>query len=205
MGIHPFGTLNIEQGPEARRVVNATLDRINQLGTKAWCGYSFSWIASSFARAGRAEEALRNLDIYVRAFILRNGFHVNGDQLKAGYSSFTYRPFTLEGNFLAAEAVHEMLLQSWGGTIRIFPATPKSWHDASFTNLRAEGGWKVSATRAGNATKRFSITATRDATVRILDNFGNRPVQWSRPGVRRENGHYIATLKAGETLEGTLP
>jgi len=205
MGIHPFGTLNIEQGPEARRVVNATLDRINQLGTQAWCGYSFSWIASSFARAGRAEDALRNLDIYVRAFILRNGFHVNGDQLKAGYSGFTYRPFTLEGNFLAAEAVHEMLLQSWGGTVRLFPATPKSWHDASFSGLRAEGGLNVSATRKNNATSRFSITATRDATVRILDNFGNRPIQWSRPGVRREAGHYLATLKAGETLEGTLP
>ncbi len=78
-----------------------------------------------------AEEALRLLEIYAKAFILRNGFHANGDQTKSGYSNYTYRPFTLEGNFLAMHAVHEMLLQSWSATpgqrdtevIRIFPAT----------------------------------------------------------------------------------
>ena len=48
----------------------------------------------------------QRLDIYREAFIWPNGFHVNGDQLKAGFSGYTYRPFTLEGNFLAAEAVH---------------------------------------------------------------------------------------------------
>ncbi len=30
---------------------------------------------------------------------LRNSFHCNGDQSGKGYSKFTYRPFTLEGNF----------------------------------------------------------------------------------------------------------
>jgi alpha-L-fucosidase 2 len=45
---------------------------------------------------------------FVNAFTLRNGFHANGDQTKSGYSDFTYRPFTLEGNFLASQAVHEM-------------------------------------------------------------------------------------------------
>ena len=86
-----------------------------------------------------AEAALHYLDIYTAAFILRNGFHANGDQLKAGYSGFTYRPFTLEGNFLASQAVHEMLLQSFGGVVRLFPATPWRWHEARFSDLRAEG------------------------------------------------------------------
>jgi len=217
MGIFPFGTLNIEQGADARRTIDATLDRIDKLGTRAWTGYSFSWIASSFARAGRAEDAIRYLDIYVRAFILRNGFHVNGDQLKAGFSGFTYRPFTLEGNFLAAEAVHDMLLQSWGGVVRLFPAAPWRWHDASFAGLRAEGGLKISATRNNNATTRFSITATHDGPVRILDNFGGRPVSWSRGDVRRDamplpagrirkvGKHFVVDLKSGQTLEATLP
>jgi alpha-L-fucosidase 2 len=206
MGIFPFGTLNIEQGDDARRIINATLDRIDKLGTRAWTGYSFSWIASSFARAKRPEDAIRYLDIYVRAFILRNGFHVNGDQLKAGYSGFTYRPFTLEGNFLAAEAVHDMLLQSWGGTVRLFPATPWRWHDASFDGLRAEGGLKISATRKNNATVAFRITASQDGPVRLLDNFGTRPATWSRPGaVRRDGGHFIIDMKAGQTIDATLP
>ena len=85
---------------------------------------------------------------------------------KSGFSNFTYRPFTLEGNFLAMHAVHEMLLQSWSPTpgqrdtevIRIFPATPARWHDASFDDLRAEGGYLVSARRENGVTTWFRIT-----------------------------------------------
>src|ERR1700752_3438331 len=114
----------------------------------------------------------------MKAFILCNGFHVNGDQTKSGYSGMTYRPFTLEGNFLASQAVQEMLLQSWSptpgkintGIIRIFPATPKKWGDASFSDLRAEGGYKVSAIRKNNRTVWFSISAAKTGIVRIEDN-----------------------------------
>jgi alpha-L-fucosidase 2 len=113
MGIHPFNLVTCEGSEQDREIIRASLNEWDQLGTSEWCGYSFSWMAALRARVGDAEAALRNLDIYARAFILRNGFHANGDQTGSGFSGFTYRPFTLEGNFLAAHAVHEMLLQSW--------------------------------------------------------------------------------------------
>ena len=69
------------------------------------------------------------------------------------------RAFTLEGNFAAAQAVHEMLLQSWGNLIRIFPATPEEWSDVSFSQLRAEGGFIVSAERKGGKTVRVTINS----------------------------------------------
>jgi len=47
----------------------------------------------------------------------------------------------------AAAAVQEMLLQSWGDRIRIFPAVPGAWPDISFHDLRAEGAFLVSAVR----------------------------------------------------------
>jgi alpha-L-fucosidase 2 len=156
---------------------------------------------------------LRDLDIFTHAFTLRNGFHANGDQTGSGYSALTYRPFTLEGNFLAMQAVHEMLLQSWSaapgsgdpGMIRIFPATPWRWHEASFTDLRAEGGHRVSATRENNATTWFRITAARDGLVRIRDNFGGRVPEWNRKGVTKAGDNFEVTLKHGESVEGTLP
>ncbi len=151
MSIHPFGLLNIDGSPDDRAIIAATCRRYDELGTQSWCGYSFSWMACLRARVGDAEAAIRYLDIYRKAFILRNGFHANGDQLKAGYSNFTYRPFTLEGNFLAAQAIHEMLLQSWGGAIRVFPAMPARWREAAFEDLRAEGGYRVSARRENGA------------------------------------------------------
>ena len=118
------------------------------------------------------ERALEYLKKYERGFIGPNGFHLNGDQSGTGLSGFTYRPFTLEGNFLAMQAVQEMLLQSWGevgvpksSIIRIFPAVSEQWKDVSFRDLRAEGGLRVSAERKDGRTSRVSITADHDCTV----------------------------------------
>lgn len=50
------------------------------------------------------------------------------------------------------EVINEMLLQSQGGTIRIFPAWDEKIGDASFGSLRASGAFLVSAEmRAGKA------------------------------------------------------
>ncbi|MCK4999312.1 MAG: hypothetical protein KAS23_07250, partial [Anaerohalosphaera sp.] len=206
MAIHPFGTLNIDGTDQDRKVIAATLAEMDRLGTRAWTGYSFSWFACILARAGQADLAYQYLTYYERAFILRNGFHVNGDQIPAGLSGFTYRPFTLEGNFLAMEAVHDMVLQSWPvniakdptPVIRIFPAMPWQWHNASFKGLRAEGGYIVSAQRFKNATACFTIKATKTGTLRIRDNFTSKPCFSSK--VKKVGNDYVLNIKAGQTL-----
>jgi alpha-L-fucosidase 2 len=213
IALHPFNLLTVDGEAREQQIIAASLADWDKAGTRAWCGYSFSWMACLRARVGDAEAALRNLDIYTHAFILRNGFHANGDQTGSGFSSFTYRPFTLEGNFLAMEAVHEMLLQSWSanpGTrdasaIRLFPATPWRWHNASFDDLRAEGGHRVSARRENNVTTWFKIVAGRDGLIRIRDNFGGQEPQWNRRSVKKVNGNFEVTCKAGTTIEATLP
>lgn len=220
MPIHPFNLLTVEGSGRERRIITASLADWEAKGTRGWCGYSFSWMAGLRARAGDAAGARHHLETYARAFILRNGFHANGDQTRSGLSSFTYRPFTLEGNFLAMDAVHEMLLQSWEpmsadalraggaagqgrpGPIRLFPAV--AWEDASFDDLRAEGGHRVSARRERGATVWFRVTAGRDGVVRIRDNFGGRQPVWSRPGVVRAGTDFEVTLKPGETVEAAL-
>ncbi|NQT35869.1 MAG: glycoside hydrolase N-terminal domain-containing protein [Planctomycetes bacterium] len=202
MAIHPLGTLNVEGSDRDRAIINATLDRMQELKTQAWCGYSFSWFACIAARAARPEMALNSLIDFERAFILRNGFHVNGDQIGAGLSAARYRPFTLEGNFLAMEAVHEMLLQSWGGTVRVFPAVSKQWPDASFENLRAWGGFKVSATRKGGETAQVRIEATVDGTLRLRNPFPARVPRWNLQNVTRQGEDYVVALKKGESIEG---
>jgi alpha-L-fucosidase 2 len=213
IALHPFNLITVDGDAREQQLIAASLADWDKSGTRAWCGYSFSWMACLRARVGDAEAALRNLDIYVHAFILRNGFHANGDQTGSGFSSFTYRPFTLEGNFLAMEAVHEMLLQSWSanpgthdaGVIRLFPATPWRWHNASFEDLRAEGGHHVSARRENNATTWFKLVAGRDGLIRIRDNFGGRVPRWNRSGIKKLNGNFEVQCKAGTMIEATLP
>jgi alpha-L-fucosidase 2 len=205
MSIHPFGLLTIEGSDHDRAIIAATCRQYDELGTRVWCGFSFSWMACLRARAGDADAALKYLDIFEKAFVLRNGFHANGDQLKAGYSAFTYRPFTLEGNFLASQAVHEMLLQSWSGVIRVFPAMPTHWHRAAFDDLRAEGGYRVSARRDNNATMWLKVAASRDGLVRIRDNFGGATPAWSRPDAKKVGSDWQWQLRAGEAVEARLP
>lgn len=213
MGIYPFNLITAEGGARDGEIIAASLQQWDAMGTSAWCGYSFSWMSALRARVGDAEAALRHLDIFTRAFVLRNGFHANGDQTGSGYSSMTYRPFTLEGNFLVMAALHEMLLQSWSsapgtsdaGSLRIFPAMPWRWHNASFTDLRSEGGHRVSARRENNATTWLRVVAADTGIVRIRDNFGGRVPQWNRTDVRQAGDDFEVSLQNGEVLEATLP
>jgi alpha-L-fucosidase 2 len=212
MGIYPFNLISIDGGARDQERIRSSLAQWDKLGPSQWCGYSYSWMSCLRARVGDAESALRDLDVFVKAFVLGNGFHANGDQTQSGFSGMTYRPFTLEGNFLAAQAVQEMLLQSWSATpgqrdtemLRLFPATPWRWHDASFEDLRAEGGHRVSARRENNATTWFRIVAGKDGIVRIRDNFDGHTPQWSREGVRKMGDHFEVSLRKGESITGIL-
>lgn len=202
MAIHPLGLISVDGWEGQRKSVQATIDTILKQGTAWWCGYSFSWMACMLARAGRGEEALRYLKDYERAFTLRNGFHANGDQTKSGLSNFTYRPFTLEGNFLAMQAVQEMLLQSWGGSVRVFPAVAKEWQDCEFHDLRAEGGFKVSAKRQHGLTVWVRVEATVDSELNLRDPFAGQTPTWNRKDVKLDGPNYIVKLKKGQVLEG---
>jgi len=51
----------------------------------------------------------------------------------------------IETPLWAVTSINEMLLQSWGNTIRVFPAILENWQDVSFQNLRAEGAFLISA------------------------------------------------------------
>ncbi|MEN8152193.1 MAG: glycoside hydrolase family 95-like protein, partial [Planctomycetota bacterium] len=115
-------------------------------------------------------------------------------------SGFRYRPFTLEGNFLAMEAVHAMLLSSQGGRVRIFPAVSATWPDVSFRDLRAEGGFRITAERRRGRTVRVAVTAKVDGPLRLVDPFDGKPFECDRE-LERTGDELRCGLKAGETVE----
>ena len=167
MAIHPLGLLDIHNGPEEKAIIDATLARLHANGPDWWCGYSYSWLANMEARAGHGEEAAEALRTFAGCFVLRNSFHANGDQTKSGKSSFTYRPFTLEGNFAYASGLQEMLLQSQSGVIEVFPAVPAEWKDIRFDNLRAIGAFLVSAEMKGGEVVSLSVYSQKGGKLRI--------------------------------------
>ncbi|MDE7150630.1 MAG: hypothetical protein K2O27_00010, partial [Candidatus Amulumruptor sp.] len=145
MAIHPLGLIDRSHGPEEAAIIEATIARLDSIGPDYWTGYSYAWLGNMKARNADGDGAAKALSTFARAFCLPNTFHVNGDQTASGLSRFTYRPFTLEGNFAFASGIQEMLLQSHTGVISLFPAIPSDWTDVGFTRLRAEGAVLVSA------------------------------------------------------------
>ena len=200
MAIHPLGLLHPANSAEDRRIIDATLADLDRLGTSAWTGYSFSWMAALRARAGRGDEALRFLSAYREHTTSRNGFHLNGVITGSKVSNYRGRAFTLEGNFAGAQAVHEILLQSWGDRLRLFPALPSTWREASFRDLRAEGGFVVSAEVRDGRVRRASIRATVDQELRLADPFSGRVFDHNLP-VTRAAGEIRCRLRPGQTLE----
>ena len=124
-------------------------------------------MACIYATAREAEKAVSQLKIFASNFCSVNSFHLNGDQRGGQYSNFTYRPFTLEGNFAFAQGVHELLIQTRSGIIEVFPATPLSWKDVSFKSLRTEGAFLVSAEKENGQVTRVEVFSEKGGSFRM--------------------------------------
>ena len=82
----------------------------------------------------------------------------------------------------AAGIVSELLLQSVGDMIRVFPAWPKD-KDARFTNLRAQGGFLVSAEQKAGKVVKLEITSTVGGKLRLLNPWtGQLAERETKPG-----------------------
>lgn len=167
MAIHPLGLIKWEDGAQAQTVIKNTIHLLDSIGPAYWCGYSYAWMGNMKARAKDGEGAAKDLEIFAKAFCSVNSFHLNGDQTKSGYSKFTYRPFTLEGNFAFAAGLQEMLLQSYAGFIEIMPAVPSGWKDLSFNQLRAEGAVLVSAKRKDGLVREVRLEAEKGGEIKL--------------------------------------
>jgi alpha-L-fucosidase 2 len=199
MAIYPLGLLDIENTAD-KKIIVKSLQHIEQKGTGEWCGYSFSWMACMYARAKQADSAARMLQIFASNFCSVNSFHLNGDQKDGQYSHFTYRPFTLEGNFAFAQGIQEMLLQSHRGYIEVLPAVPESWKDISFENLRTEGAFLISVKKEHGNMEEVKIHATQHGLMRIKMPFKTFYLADARRKYNFKENILSIEMKNGETV-----
>ena len=170
--IFPGGDLNVEGSTEDRELIARSIQNWIFRGTGEWTGWSFPYASLIASRVRRRNQALNELKIYKQAFIWPNGFHVNGDYQRYGYSTHEYQPFTMEAECAFTAAVNGMLLQSWGGKIRIFPSVPESWKNVSFENLRAQGGFLVSAEMVDGEMISASIASPKGGDAKVVFPLG---------------------------------
>jgi alpha-L-fucosidase 2 len=202
MSIFPLGIINLES-PNGGNIINASLRELEKSGTEWWVGYSFSWLGNLYARALEGDKARDILKTFADCFCSKNTFHLNGDQTKSGKSKWTYRPFTLEGNFAFASGIQEMLLQSYNGVIKIFPAVPKDWKNLSFKTFRAEGAFLVSAEMKNGEINEIRIFSETGGEMKLLNPFGEKKIKINNKEFEKADKIIILQMKKGEEVSLT--
>ena len=211
MAIQPLGLIKWEDGETSQAIIRETIAELDRVGPSQWCGYSYAWLANLKAWARDGEGARKALDVFASAFCSVNSFHLNGDQTGKGYSSFTYRPFTLEGNFAYASGLQEMLLQSHAGYINLFPAIPADWSNCSFKNFRTQGAFLVDASSEDGKANRVLIRSEKRGEIKVWLGEGTWNIiqQKSCETDLNKNGWLTLKAEAGGLVElsrnGTIP
>ena len=168
MSLYPLRLIPYDTD-EHKRVYNATIAHLESLGTGYWVGFSFPMAAQIYALSGRGNSAYEKLTQFAKGFVGENGFHLNGDYKYYGYTWFHYRPFTLESLYAFCDALHLLLIDGFGGEIKLFSTLPDEWknREVEIKNIRVRGGLSVSAkTKNGKITK-LCVKSPMDKTVTI--------------------------------------
>ena len=188
--IYPLRLVNPENGGE--EIIRRSLDR--------WHSYSDALVGYSFTSGASMRALLKEGD---RALVYLNGLLPFLGASTMYYEGGEAALPVMETPLHAASAIQEMLLQSWGNRIRVFPALPKKWKSVCFHDLRAEGSFLVSAVRSEGKTAWVSIKSLAGERC-ILQTDMDNPVAY-RNGVRftlqaQGDGLYELPIDKGEEI-----
>lgn len=183
---YPLYLVNREQ-PGAKALIERTIAHWQSM-KEALQGYSCTGSASLYAALGMGDEALSHLRGLWSGFLRYNTMYLESGPV-------------IETPLAATQSIQDMLLQSWGGKIRVFPAVPTAWQDVVFENWRAEGGFLVSARRTGGETRFIRITSLAgepcfvetDADLTVVDKAGESIL-------RKSENTYVVILGKGECM-----
>ncbi|MBF8187516.1 twin-arginine translocation signal domain-containing protein [Nonomuraea sp. K274] len=159
--IYPLNEITWEQ-PDKRDLIEKSLQ--HWIGfTGALQGYSFTGAASIAAQQGKGDNSL----YYLRE-LMQQGFIKPNTMYRESGGPVIETPLS------AAQSLHDMLVQSWGGLIRIFPAAPDAWPDLTVHNFRTEGAFLVSAVRQAGATRWVRVRSLAGQPCRLRHGIAGR-------------------------------
>jgi hypothetical protein len=165
--------------------------------TSSWHGYSYTGSASMYATMGMGDSAFEKLRRYIvfgaRVPYTPSTMYQEGDNP------------VMETPASWARSLQDMLLQSQGGVIRIFPAIPATWQEATFHTMRAEGAFLVSAIRKGSKTTMVRVQSLAGVACRVKTDLARPVTAVSSSGraltVTDSSGTLRIDLRKGESVE----
>jgi alpha-L-fucosidase 2 len=152
LGLYPLDLIS-PKNPAIFEAAKKTLERRLSNGG-GHTGWSKAWIVSLYARLFEPEKALENLNGLFKKSTLNNLFD-------------THPPFQIDGNFGAAAAIAEMIMQSQNNEINLLPALPKAWSEGSMHGLRARGACTVNIDWTNGELKKATIQSSKGGTYTI--------------------------------------
>ncbi|GIH10363.1 hypothetical protein Rhe02_84300 [Rhizocola hellebori] len=162
--VHPGEVLGINSPAADRQIGINTVNAMNSWGQDN----SFPKIFTQAARVGYPAQSLIDQ--------LKNQINQ-----KSVANLRVYDPFHGLEKAGAIEAINNMLLQSSGGVVRLFPVWPTS-RDASFVNLREKGALLVSSRLQGGRVTYVDIATQVGGTVRLQSPWPGQAITVTRIG-----------------------
>jgi hypothetical protein len=199
LGLYPLFQLNPDS-PSDRELVDKSVVHWHKIENgKALAGYSYTGAASLYAALGRGNDSYQILQHFLLGNIGISQLLSNTMYVESGGKNPV-----LETPLSAAASIMELLLQSWGGKIRVFPAVPDGWKDASFDKLRAQGGFLLSASRSQGKTDWISVKSLAGEPCIVKVPGWSNAVQAGKGkkiSVQKiADGEFSIELKAGESI-----
>lgn len=169
MSIYPLRTLRYDNRRNIE-IIDSTIRNLEKFGIKNWVGYSLGWMAQFYIVQKNGDKAFDMINKFYRYFCTDNGFHSNGDYRRKTECQQRCRLFTLEANFVATDAIQEMLLYSESDGIELFPALPENWDSAEFCGFLAYGGVVISSKLENRKIVYLKLHANDDIKINILSS-----------------------------------
>ena len=177
--------------------LDVSINRKVEVGAMPVTGYTATGAASMYATLGDAERAAYYLDFLIQhKNISPTTMYAEGNPVIESPLSF-------------ATCIHDMLLQSWGGKIRVLPAAPKRWPDVAFHHLRTQRAFLVSAKRKTGVTQFVTVESLTGSPCFVQTDipqpkiYVNGIVANQQQVRQGERGMYELTLKVGDRVTFT--
>lgn len=162
-------------------------------------GWSLSAAACFHAAFGQGDKALADL----------KGLVAGRSGIGKSFANTMYAESgqNIETPLSGVQSIQDMVLQSWGGAIRVFPAAPTAWPELVFSDFRAEGAFLVSARRTGGRTAWAKVRSLAGEPCVVEADWGDdTPVRKGAGAMRRlPDGRIALSLRAGEEAVLHLP